>query len=174
MSSSCSDSEYVQDDFVESDTINEEDSARNRDSPDLFEAQFDSSEDDDFQIGSMVDSSSLESDEEDASTDNIQEVICHLEGDEFLAQANGDAKLAGIVGGLVHLRETQRVTVRIWGNMWKTLFHQNEKMIKITQSILEEVRKRPAVTREIPPAKTSKNIRGKAKVPKDCSVSFVA
>ena len=43
MSSSCSDSEYIQDDFVESDTINEEDNVRNRDSPDLFEAEFDCS-----------------------------------------------------------------------------------------------------------------------------------
>ena len=163
----------MQHDFVASDTINEEDSARNRDSPDLFEKDFDSSDDDDFQLGSMVDSSSL-GEEQDTSTDDIQEEICHLEGDEFLAQANGDAKLAGIVGGLVHLRETQRETVRTWGNMWRTLFHQNEELIEISQLILEEVRKRPAVTHEIPPAKSSKKIKGKAKLPKDCSVSFVA
>ena len=147
---------------------------RNAGLPNLFDADDldSSSEDDDFQpTESSNDTISL-TEEQDAGSEDMQEELCRLEGDQFLTQADGDLTLAGMVGAVVHFRETQRETFSTFGNMWQTLFRQNQKLITISQSVLE-VHKRPTNTNlnDSPPSKISKKSLGKAKVPKDCSVS---
>ena len=48
------------------------------------------------------------------------------------------------------------------GVIWNSLLKQNEKIIMLTQEILQEVRKRPASERDVMPAQSKTKGRGKA------------
>ena len=133
-------------------------------------SEYNSSQDEEYVESDTDDSSSLESLGGEHMAE-VEEELCHLEGDNFMDGVK-DSKLAGLVGGLVHLRESQRDQMKMWGNIWNSLLKQNEKIIMLSQEILQEVRKRPASDDDVLPAKSKIKGRGKAKVPVDCSVSF--
>ena len=132
-------------------------------------SEYESTNDEDYVASAE---SSIDSDTEfEENNSGIESELCHLEGESYLAAADHDSKLAGIVGALVHLRENHRNSMKMWGDMWRTLNRQNKQLIDTTGKILEEIRKRPAVTEKVPPAKLSKRA---AKLPIDCSVSSTA
>ena len=110
-----------------------------------------------------LDLSSSEGSDMDLDSDEVEDELCFLEGKNYFEAAT--MKISKIVGSLNTLKNNQRDSAKLW----EAMYDQNEKLLKVNNELLQELKNRPASASHVPT--TANNGRGKAKMPVDCSVS---
>ena len=96
----------------------------------------------------------------DLDSDEVEDELCFLEGKNYFEAAT--MKISKIVGSFNNLKKNQRDLAKLW----EAMYDQNEKLLKVNNELLQELKKSPASASHLP-----NNGRGKAKMPVDCSVS---